>query len=131
MKELVRAGRGKRSVDALYARLDAANIYFRRHSDEARVMYILWFESVGAPSDMNTDLSRFHDEARSDIAGLVREAQERGDVSLDLDPGVFASQFCGLLFGLTYQWIVNPTSADVAAAMDGLRTTISKIVSRN
>lgn len=126
--EVSRKGENKTGLEALYSRTDAVASYFYERSDDARVMYILWFESVASSSKMTYKLKRFHELARNDIASLVEEGQAAREICPKLDAEVFACQFCGLLFGLCYQWVVNPDAKVIEASIDQLKDNISRWV---
>ena len=114
----------KTGLAALESRLDAILDYLERHPNEARVMYILWFEAVGAPSEINSSLSRFHKQAREDILQLVQEA---GLIPSGADDGWghrYAARFVGVIFGLCYQWLVNPDAVDFNKHMAELKAEL-------
>lgn len=122
------AGAGKQGLSALLSRLDAVLSYATQHPDDARVLYILWFESVGLSSPMQEQLDRFHKAARQDIVGLLGEAQELGEVSRDVDAQGFALHLTSTFFGLSYQWIVSPEAVDVEAAVTLFKDFALKIL---
>ncbi|WP_300531937.1 TetR/AcrR family transcriptional regulator [Maricaulis sp.] len=103
---------------ALISRLDAIVGFAEAQPAEARVMYTLWFESVGTPSPINASLARFHEQARADIADLARAA---GLARSEDEAGRFATRFIGTVFGLCYQWLVNEEAVDIASHMDDLK----------
>ncbi len=105
----------KTGLAALLSRIDAINAYVEHYPDDARVLYVLWFESVGTQSEMREELSRFHDQARADIEALVRAGQASGEINSEVDATAFSMHFTSALFGVSYQWVVNP----VAVSIDG------------
>ncbi|MEM9728391.1 MAG: TetR family transcriptional regulator, partial [Myxococcota bacterium] len=111
--EMLRAQGEAKGLSALSARFDAVAAYVDRHPAAARVMYILWFESVGSMSEMRNALRRFHEQARADIRSLIEEAAREGEIPRDVDAESFALQFCATFFGLCYQWLVNPDAVAV------------------
>ena len=121
LQELDLAAAGKRGLAAFLSRLDAMVSYARRHPEDARVLYILWFESVGSPSAMKTGLARFHEQARDDIRNLIKEAKKNGEIADDVDPEHFAMHFTSTFFGLSYQWLVNPEAVEIVGFMEEVR----------
>jgi len=121
LEELELTAGNKRGLAAFLSRLDATASYARRYPQDARVMYILWFESVGSTSAMKSDLSRFHEQARDDIRFLIDQAKTAGEIAEDVDPASFAMLFTSTLFGISYQWVVNPNALDLTTLLDGIR----------
>ncbi|MEM9301145.1 MAG: TetR/AcrR family transcriptional regulator [Pseudomonadota bacterium] len=119
--ELRDAEVGKGGLEALLSRLDAMVAYAERFPDDARVLYVLWFESVGSSSPMRESLRNFHEQARKDIARLVIEAQHAGEVPATVDPEHFSLHFTSALFGLSYQWLVNPEAITIRQVVASLR----------
>ena len=113
VEEMRRVQGEKTGMAALESRIDAIASYVDLYPDEARVMYILWFESVGSMSDMTEGLRAFHDQARADIRVLVEEALTTGEIGKAIDAQSFAVQFCATFFGLCYQWLIAPDAVDV------------------
>tara|TARA_R110000868_G_scaffold331349_1_gene592335 strand:- start:1071 stop:1685 length:615 start_codon:yes stop_codon:yes gene_type:complete len=123
--ELVRAAEGKSGADILYARIDAIVAFAERRPLEARVMYVLWFESVGTPSEINDNLSRFHHQAREDICGIALDSAIFEGRGAEKRAERFAARFCGTVFGLCYQWLVDEQAVDIRENMDDLKKEIS------
>ncbi len=121
LEELELAAGDKRGLAVFLSRLDAMVSYAKRYPDDARVMYILWFESVGSPSAMKTGLSRFHQQARDDIRNLIAAAIKAGEIASDVDPEHFAMHFTSAMFGLSYQWLVNPEAVVIDAFMAAMK----------
>ncbi|MEM1114745.1 MAG: TetR/AcrR family transcriptional regulator, partial [Pseudomonadota bacterium] len=121
LEELDLAAGNKRGLAAFLSRMDAMVSYANRYPSDARVMYILWFESVGSPSAMKTGLSRFHAQAREDIQHLIEQARQAGEVAEDIDPAEFAMHFTSTLFGMSYQWVVNPSAVEPFPLINAIR----------
>ena len=129
LEELQNLQGHKTGLEALYSRLDAIEAFVRKYPEEAWVMYILWFESVGAPSDLNKSLARFHEQAREDICTIVSFAQTAKEISPDINPSTFATQFCGTFFGLCYQWVVKPDAIDIATNIREYKNLLTALLS--
>ena len=103
----LRSSQGNKvGVDALLSRIDAIESFVTNDRDHARVLYILWFESVGSISTMRDGLKNFHRKAREDIATLVDQAKGLNEGAKEFDENTYATQFCATFFGLCYQWLV-------------------------
>jgi AcrR family transcriptional regulator len=112
-RQLEPALQGRSGVDALLAFADA----HRRFADEnpvvTRALYVLWFQSLIADSPMRDaaieDLLGHRDRVRR----IIEQGIAAGTVRADADPGAEAIQFCGALFGLGLQRLIDPTSFEV------------------
>jgi AcrR family transcriptional regulator len=95
-------------VDALCAFVDG----HRRFADEnplmTRALYVLWFQSLIADSSMRDaaidDLLGHRDRIRR----ILEQGIAAGTVRADADANAEAIQFCGALFGLGLQWLIDP-----------------------
>jgi len=96
-------------VDALFAFVDGHRQFGDENPLMTRALYVLWFQSLIADSPMR-------DAAIEDLLGhrdRIRRIIERGiaagTVRADADPSAEAIQFCGALFGLGLQRLIDPT----------------------
>jgi AcrR family transcriptional regulator len=109
-RQLEPALQGRTGVDALLAFADA----HRRFADEnplmTRALYVLWFQSLIADSPMRDaaieDLLGHRDRVRR----IIEQGIAAGTVRPNVDPGAEAIQFCGALFGLGLQRLIDPTT---------------------
>lgn len=124
ISELRSAAEGKTGQDVLLSRVDAMIQFAEGHPKDARVMYILWFESVGAQSDMSASLARFHARARLDIKTLVLNLSASKTAEAETRADQYALRFCGLIFGICYQWLVSPDAVDIQKTLEGLKDQI-------
>ena len=113
IQQLRSSQRNKVGVDALLSRIDAIECFVTKDRNHARVLYILWFESVGSISTMRDGLKNFHRNAREDISTLIVQAKGLNEVEKEFDENTYATQFCATFFGLCYQWIVASDEFDI------------------
>jgi len=109
MRELVEpALRERGGVEALFAFTDA----HRRFADEnprmARALYVLWFQSLIADSPMRDAAIEDLLGHRDRIRRILEEGIASGTVRSDANANAEAIQFCGALFGLGLQWLIEP-----------------------
>jgi hypothetical protein len=73
-----------------------------------RALYVLWFQSLIAASPMRDaaidDLLGHRDRIRR----IIEQGISEGTVREDADANAEAIQFCGALFGLGLQWLIDP-----------------------
>ncbi len=110
-------GEGKTGLAALGARFEAISQHARQNPDSSRVLYTLWFESVGYPSSIQEGLQRFHVAAREDIKNLCQQAQEAGDFPADISPELMSLTITSTIFGMVYQWLIKPEAIDIQEAI--------------
>lgn len=128
VEELQQAAQNKTGLAALMSRLDAMISYVENYPESARVMYILWFESVGSNTIMKEGLAKFHKQANEDIANLVSEALNASEINPDVNPEHFAMHFTSTLFGLSYQWLVNPEGIDINTLTDSIKQQMQRVL---
>ena len=94
--------RERGGVDALIAFGDAHRRFGDQHPGMTRALYVLWFQSLIADSPMR-------DAAIEDLLG------HRDRIRRIIEQGISAEaiQFCGSLFGLGLQWLIDPTGSGV------------------
>lgn len=124
IEQLQKAASGKSGLRAFISRLDAIAAFAEEHPKVAKAMYILWFESVGTTSQINTSLSRFHDDARNDIKTLALESGLISGRNASARAERYAVQFCGTMFGICYQWLVNEDQVDIVAHIKDMKREI-------
>lgn len=120
-KELRRSVGDSTGLPAFSAALDAVEYFLLKRSDEMKALYILWFESMSSHDVVRQRLARNHTAYRRDAERWVREGIEQGTIRSDIDPQCFAVEFASLIFGLIYQWLVDPESVDVHSVFQHYR----------
>lgn len=114
---------GKSGPDALLAALDAHRDHLLHFPHHARAMYILWSASFDPASEFKPNIVEFHRLQRATAAAWVRNGQETGEITSDVNPESLAEQFYASLLGLNFQWLVNP-DIDLTASFDALKQNI-------
>lgn len=108
-------------LPAFCAALDAVEYFLLNRSHEMKALYILWFESMSSHDEIRKRLARNHTAYRRDAEKWVREGIREGTISDTIDPQCFAIEFASLIFGLIYQWLVDPDKIDVHAVFQHYR----------
>lgn len=119
--ELQRTVGTSTGLPAFSAALDAVEYFLLNRSDEMKALYILWFESMSSHDEVRQRLARNHTAYRRDAERWVREGITEGTISDTIDPQCFAVEFASLIFGLIYQWLVDPQRIDVHAVFQHYR----------
>ena len=105
----------KTGLPAFSAALDAVEYFLLNRSDEMKALYILWFESMSSHDEVRKRLALNHKAYRRDAERWFREGIQDGTISPSIDPQSFAVGFASLIFGLIYQWLIDPDNIDVHA----------------
>lgn len=100
-------------LPAFNAALDAVEYFLLNRSQEMKALYILWFESMSSHDEVRQRLALNHKAYRRDAERWVREGIQEGTIRDTIDPQSFAVEFASLIFGLIYQWLIDPESIDV------------------
>lgn len=108
-------------LPAFSAALDAVEYFLLNRSNEMKALYILWFESISSHEEVRKRLARNHNAYRRDAERWVREGIEEGTIRDTIDPKCFAVEFNALIFGLIYQWLVEPDQVDIHAVFQHYR----------
>lgn len=112
---------GSSGLPAFAAALDAVEYFLLNRSDELKALYILWFESISSHDEVRQRLARNHMAYRRDAERWVREGIREGTIRDTIDPHCFAVEFASMIFGLIYQWLVDPDKIDVHAVFQHYR----------
>lgn len=112
-EDLGAALQGQCGVDALFAFVDAHRRFAAQEPAMARALYVLWFQSLIVDSPMRQaaieDLLGHRDRVRR----VIEQGIAAGTVRSDIDAGAEAIHFCGVLFGLGLQWLIDPSGSRI------------------
>jgi AcrR family transcriptional regulator len=120
-EELRRSVKDSTGLPAFSAALDAVEYFLLNRSDEMKALYVLWFESMSSHDEVRQRLARNHTAYRRDAERWVREGIADGTIRDTIDPYCFAVEFASLIFGLIYQWLVDPARIDIHAVFQHYR----------
>ncbi len=129
--ELRRFVGNKSGLAAFMAALEAVEYFLLDHTIEMQALYILWYESISSHTAVRRRLAANHLAYRRDSERWVRQGIEEGTIRPSIDPVCFAVEFNAFIFGLVYQWLVNPTSINLHAVFSHYRrTTLETLAER-
>lgn len=118
----------KTGLQALFAATDALEDFLESAPDQLRVMYILWFESVGAGAVLRDRLKSMHETSRADVKRWIDQAKLDGSVDSSLNSRYFSDFYCSFVFGLIYQWLVNPSVFNLPELLETVRAYLRVII---
>jgi len=111
-------------LPAFSAALDAVEHFLLNRSNEMKALYILWFESMSSHDEVRKRLARNHTAYRRDAERWVREGIDEGTIRPTINPQSFAVEFASLIFGLIYQWLVDPDKVEIHAVFHHYRCNV-------
>ena len=116
--------RDRRGLDALRALVDAHTDFTNENPGMTRARYVLWFQSLISDSPMRDAAIEDLLGHRDRIRRIIEQGVADGTVRADADAGAEATQFCGSLFGLGLQWLIDPTGSRIEDMHEGLKERI-------
>ena len=117
-------------LEAVTQAANALRDFLKKESNYMRAMYLLWYECVGHDSDMRFTLASHHDVYRNDAQRWLEQGIERGKINATIEPKQFALQYCAFIFGIVYQWLVNPAALDLDEAFSGYIATATTLLKK-
>jgi AcrR family transcriptional regulator len=116
---------------AFMAALEAVEFFLLNHTVQMQALYTLWYESISSHTAIRRRLAANHLAYRRDSERWVRQGVEEGTIRPSIDPTCFAVEFNAFIFGLVYQWLVNPTSINLHAVFQHYRrSTLETLAER-
>jgi AcrR family transcriptional regulator len=105
--------RAQGGVDALFAFVDAHRRFGDENPGMTRALYVLWFQSLIADSPMRDAAIEDLLGHRDRIRRILEQGIAAGTIRPDADADAEAIEFCGALFGLGLQWLIDPTGSRI------------------
>lgn len=122
---------GKQGLPAIIAAFSAVENFLLSNSGEMKAVYILWFESMTSHGEVRQMLAIAHRAYRRDVEKWVRQGIDDGTIRPSIDPVSFAVEFAALIFGLIYQWLVNPEAIHIHSTFNHYRrSTLETLAER-
>ena len=108
-------------VDAMCAALDAYIRFVSEMPREARVLHILYCAAASPGSEYQETSVNLHQHQRDDVAAWVQRGIDDGSLRQDVDPESVAAQYIAYISGMTYLWLIHPTSVDFYKANEDMK----------
>ncbi len=106
--EMEKLSKDKIGYTAICAAIDAHHQFCQKTPKSFRAFYILWFESLGLDSDISRVIVSIHERHFIDVAHWIELAIEDNQLSEEVDAESAARYFLTSMFGIIYQWLINP-----------------------
>jgi AcrR family transcriptional regulator len=108
-------------IDAMCAALDAFYRFISDSPRDARVLQILYCGAASPRSEFRHTSVNIHQRQQDDVADWLRTGIAQGTVREDVDPTSVAAQYIAYISGMTYLWLINPSSVDFEKANDDMK----------
>lgn len=109
--ELERALDGSSGVASLLAFVEVHRRFCESEPEIARALFVLWCQSLIVESSLREAAVGDLLGHRALVRDIIAEGIRSGAIRSDADAEAEAVQFCGTLFGLTLQWLIDPAAA--------------------
>ena len=93
-----------------------------------QALYVLWYESLSAHSDVRRKLAEQQERERRSVGRWIARGQADGSIRADIAADRFAVQFMAFVFGVIYQWHIAPASIDVAQATGDYKQALLELL---
>lgn len=100
--------RDKIGYTAISSAIDAHYRFCKKTPEPVRVLYILWFESVGLDSEIRNVIQTIHRRRLDDVTSWINQGMAAGELSGNINSRVVASHFLISMIGIIYQWLSEP-----------------------
>ncbi len=127
-QELDQAIATTRGWDTVIGAVTALQRFVRKRPDLLRAMLKLYYYSIDHQTEMTRKLDDIHSSQRRQAREWAQQAIERGEADPRLHLERFAEQYCALIFGSIYQWLVNPSKVNLQRLLESCKTSLTLIL---
>lgn len=127
-RELDRAIANTQGRDSVISAVTALQTFVKTQPDLLRAMYNLYYYSIDHQSETTQKLNTIHTRQRQQAMIWAQQAIARGEAHAKLPLERFAEQYCALIFGAIYLWLVNPNQVDLIRLLESCKTSLTLIL---
>ncbi len=113
---------GQIGIDAMCTALDSFFEFISQYPSDAQVLQILYGGAASPTSEFRQTSANIHKSQMDDVADWVTAGVSTGRIRDDADPKSVATQYIAYISGMTYLWLINPSSVDFRKANDDMKT---------
>ncbi len=117
-----------RGTEAIVGAVSALQRFIATRPDRLRAMYSLYYYSMDQQSVISAKLQEIHTRQRREAARMARQALELGEANPALDPERYGQQYCSLIFGAIYQWLVNPDEVPLYPVLEDCKQSLRALL---
>lgn len=119
---------GRTGVDAVCTFIDAHGRFAQEWPEGVRALFVLWFQAINPESELREVMLEQQARVRAQVAAWIRAGVETGGVRADARVALQAAQFCGTLYGITYQWLLDPERLRLGDLLEELKESTVAIL---
>jgi hypothetical protein len=93
-----------------------------------RALFVLWFQAINPESELREVMLEEQARVRAQVAAWIRAGVEAGGVRAETRVALQAAQFCGTLYGITYQWLLDPDRLNLGDLLAELKASTVAIL---
>ena len=108
-------------IDAMCTALDSFFDFISAYPRDAQVLQILYGGAASPTAEYRETSVNIHQRQLDDVADWVRAGIDDGSIRPDVDPRSVAAQYIAYISGMTYLWLINPSSIDFSKANDDMK----------
>ncbi|WP_295801754.1 TetR/AcrR family transcriptional regulator [uncultured Microbulbifer sp.] len=116
---------GTRGMDTIVAAVTALQNFVRSNPDHLHAMYKLYYHTIDHHSEITQKLQEIHQNQRKQAALWIAECP--GYENNHTEAEAFAEQYCALVFGAIYQWLVSPQAIDLDKLLENCKLSLRLI----
>lgn len=124
-EELDRSTADTSGFDTIIAAVTALQNFVRSNPDHLRAMYKLYYHTIDHHSEITQKLQEIHHNQRKQAVRWIVECAEFSGSALS--PEAFAEQYCALIFGGIYQWLVSPEQINLDQLLEHSKYSLRMI----
>ena len=109
-------------IDAMCTALESFFEFISQYPDDSQVLQILYGGAASPTAEFRETSANIHQSQMDDVAQWVAAGVKTGSIRKDVDPKSVATQYIAYISGMTYLWLINPSSVDFRKANDDMKT---------
>lgn len=119
---------GRRGLSAISSGMHAVEHFLLHAPQYVTTLYTLWYESIGSHSPARSRVAHIVELQRRDIARWVEQDIAEGNLKPTMPAERLAVQYCALIFGIIYQYMVDSREIDFKQAFRDCRQTMALLL---
>jgi len=108
-------------VEAMCRAMDSFFSFVSDSPGDARVLHILYCAAAIPKSEYRHTSVNIHQKQQDDVVAWVLAGIQNETIREDVDPKSVAAQYIAYISGLTYLWLISPSSIDFRKANDTMK----------
>jgi AcrR family transcriptional regulator len=111
-------------IDAMCTALDSYFEFISQHPRDMQVLQILYGAAASPKAKFRQTSVNIHQRQLDDVADWVKAGIARGSIRRDIEPIIIAAQYIAYISGMTYLWLISPSTVDFEKANDDMKARL-------